>query len=85
MFKSISNNFGGPEIMFRAAQHDRYYLAANELEIKVPDLSMDKSTEAGVIAVCRDKRRACPLPFPCSPAQPDKGLQHPLHRKGGRL
>ena len=69
MFKSISNNFGGPEIMFRAAQHDRYavlnahftydpadtaYLAANELEIKVPDLSMDKSTEAGVIAVCRD-------------------------------
>ena len=69
MFKSISNNFGGPEIMFRAAQHDRYvvlnahftydpadaaYLAANELEIRVPDLSMDRSTEAGVIAVCRD-------------------------------
>ena len=54
MLKSISNNFGGPEITFRAAQHDRYvvlnahftydpagtaYLAAQELEIKLPDLN----------------------------------------------
>lgn len=69
MLKSISNNFGGPEIMFRAAQHDRYvvlnahftydpadaaYIAAQELEIKLPDLSIDKSTEAGIIAVHKD-------------------------------
>ena len=69
MLKSISNNFGSPEIMFRAAQHDRYvvlnahftydpadaaYLAARELEIKLPDLSISKSTEAGIIAVHKD-------------------------------
>lgn len=69
MLKSISNNFGSPEITFRAAQHDRYvvlnahftydpadaaYIAAQELEIKLPDLSIDKSTEAGIIAVHKD-------------------------------
>ena len=69
MLKSISNNFGSPEITFRAAQHDRYvvlnahftydpadaaYIAVQELEIKLPDLSIDKSTEAGIIAVYKD-------------------------------
>lgn len=69
MLKSISNNFGSPEITFRAAQHDRYvvlnahftydptdaaYLAARELEIKLPGLFIDKSTEAGIIAVHKD-------------------------------
>lgn len=69
MLKSISNNFGSPEITFRAAQHDRYvvlnahftydptdaaYLAARELEIKLPGLTIDKSTEAGIIAVHKD-------------------------------
>ena len=63
MFKSISNNFGAPEITFRDFQTDRYvvlnarfsydptnedYLAASELEIKVPDLLLSKSTDAGV-------------------------------------
>ena len=71
MFKSISNNFGAPEITFRDFQTDRYivlnarfsydpadeaYLAASELEIKVPGLSLSKSTDAGVLAVYRDER-----------------------------
>ena len=71
MFKSISNNFGSPEITFRDFQTDRYivlnarfsydpategYLAASELEIKVPGLSLSKSTDAGVLAVYRDER-----------------------------
>ena len=66
MFKSISNNFGAPGITFRDFQTDRYavlnarfqydptneaYLAASELEIKVPALSLSKSTDAGVFAV----------------------------------
>lgn len=70
MFKSISNNFGAPEITFRDVQTDRYvilnarftfdptgnetYQAAQELEIKVPDLSISKSIDAGVIAVYED-------------------------------
>ena len=71
MFKSISNNFGAPEITFRDFQTDRYavlnarfqydptneaYLAASELEIKVPALSLSKSTDAGVFAVYKDER-----------------------------
>ena len=71
MFKSISNNFGAPEIIFRDFQTDRYivlnarfsydpadkaYLAASELEVKVPGLSLSKSTDAGVLAVYRDER-----------------------------
>ena len=71
MFKSISNNFGAPEITFRDFQTDRYivlnarfsydpadksYLAASELEVKVPGLSLSKSTDAGVLAVYRDER-----------------------------
>ena len=71
MFKAISNNFGAPEITFRDFQTDRYvvlnarfqydptneaYLAASELEIKVPGLSLSKSTDAGVLAVYRDER-----------------------------
>ena len=63
MFKSISNNFGAPEITFLDYQTDRYavlnarfsydptnedYLAAAALEIKVPDLLLSKSTDAGV-------------------------------------
>lgn len=71
MFKSISNNFGAPEITFRDFQTDRYivlnarfsydpadktYLAASELKIKVPGLSLSKSTDAGVLAVYRDER-----------------------------
>ena len=71
MFKSISNNFGAPGITFRDFQTDRYavlnarfqydpaneaYLAASELEIKVPALSLSKSTDAGVFAVYRDER-----------------------------
>ena len=71
MFKSISNNFGAPEITFRDYQTDRYivlnarftydpadedYIAASELEIKVPDLSLSRSTDAGVFAVYRDER-----------------------------
>lgn len=70
MFKSISNNFGVPQITFRDFQTDRYivlnarftldpsneaYIAAQALEITVPDLTLDKSTEAGVFAVYRDE------------------------------
>ena len=72
MFKSISNNFGAPEITFQDYQTDRCivlnarfqydptnedYLAASELEIKVPDLLLSKSTDAGVFAVFRDERK----------------------------
>ena len=71
MFKSISNNFGAPEITFLDYQTDRYavlnarfsydptnedYLAASELEIKVPELSLLRSTDAGVFAVYKDER-----------------------------
>lgn len=71
MFKSISNNFGAPEITFRDFQTDRYvvlnarfsydptnedYHAASELEIKVPGLSLPRSTDAGVFAVYKDER-----------------------------
>ena len=71
MFRSISNNFGSPEITFRDFQTDRYivlnarfsydpanetYLAASELEVKVPGLSLSKSTDTGVLAVYRDER-----------------------------
>ena len=71
MFKSISNNFGAPEITFRDFQTDHYvvlnasfsydptnedYLAVSELEIKVPGLSLPRSTDAGVFAVYRDER-----------------------------
>ena len=71
MFKSTSNNFGAPEITFRDYQTDRCivlnarfqydptnksYLAASELEIKVPDLSLSRSTDAGVFAVYKDER-----------------------------
>ena len=71
MFKSISNNFGTHEITFRDFQTGRYvvlnarfqydptneaYLAASELEIKVPALSLSKSTDAGVFAVYKDER-----------------------------
>ena len=72
MLKSISNNFGAPKITFRDFQTDRYvvlnarfqydptnedYLAASELEIKVPGMSLSKSTDAGVFAVFRDERK----------------------------
>lgn len=71
MFKSISNNFGTHEITFRDFQTGRYvvlnarfqydptneaYLAASELEIKVPALSLSKSTDTGVFAVYKDER-----------------------------
>lgn len=71
MFKSISNNFGTHKITFRDFQTGRYvvlnarfqydptneaYLAASELEIKVPALSLSKSTDAGVFAVYKDER-----------------------------
>ena len=71
MFKSTSNNFGAPEITFRDYQTDRCivlnarftydpadeaYIAASELEIKVPGLSLSKSTDAGVFAVYKDER-----------------------------
>lgn len=69
MFNSISNNFGAPTISFKDYQEDRYvvlnahfaYAPINEdyqrvsvLEIKVPDLTLSKSMEAGVIAVYKD-------------------------------
>lgn len=69
MFNSISNNFGAPVISFKDYQEDRYvvlnahfaydptnedYQRASVLEIKVPDLTLSKSMEAGVIAVYKD-------------------------------
>lgn len=69
MFKSISNNFGAPEITFQDFQNEKLiilnahfqidpantdYKAAKELEIKVPDLAIDKSTDAGVFATYED-------------------------------
>lgn len=71
MFNSISNNFGAPEISFRDYQDDRLvvlnayfsfdpaneaYRNASVLEVKVPDLTLSKSTEAGVFAVYKDER-----------------------------
>ena len=64
MFNSISNNFGTGTIQFRDYQSDNYvvlnakftydttnaaYQAADVLEIKVPDLAIDRSVETGVI------------------------------------
>ena len=69
MFNSISNNFGAPVISFKDYQEDRYvvlnahfaydptnedYQRASVLEIKVPDLTLSKSMEAGDIAVYKD-------------------------------
>lgn len=63
MIQAKSNNFGAGSIQFKDYQADNYiilngriefntthpdYLAADHLEIKVPDLSLDRSTEGGV-------------------------------------
>lgn len=71
MFNSISNNFGAPTISFKDYQSDKYivlnahfaydpnneaYKQASVLEIKVPDLNLAKSMEAGVFAVYKDSR-----------------------------
>ena len=71
MFKSISYNLGAPGITFQDYQTDRCIvlnarftydpadeasIAASELEIKVPDLLLSKSTDAGVFAAYKDER-----------------------------
>ena len=63
MFNSISNNFGAPQIQFRDYQAPNYvvlnakvtfdptnpdYQACEQLEITVPDLTIDRSTVGGV-------------------------------------
>ena len=65
MFNSISNNFGAGVIQFKDYQEENYvvlnakfsynttspeYQTADVLEIKVPDLMIDRSTETGVFA-----------------------------------
>jgi len=64
MFNSLSNNFGAGTIQFKDYQCDKYvvlnakfqynpldpaYLAADHLEIRVPNLSIDRSIETPVI------------------------------------
>lgn len=64
MFNSISNNFGAGIIQFKDVQESNYivlnakftcnpqsdeYKAADVLEITVPKLSIDRSTESGVV------------------------------------
>ena len=63
MFNSISNNFGAPQIQFKDYQAPNYvvlnakvtfdptnpaYQACDQLEITVPDLTIDRSTIGGV-------------------------------------
>ena len=63
MFNSISNNFGAPQIQFKDNQAPNYvvlnakvtfdptnaaYQACDQLEITVPDLTIDRSTIGGV-------------------------------------
>ena len=71
MFTSTGNNFGAGSIQFKDYQAENYvvlnakftydptdaaYLAADVLEIYVPDLAIDRSAVAGVIMRFRDVR-----------------------------
>ena len=77
MFNSISNNFGAGVIQFKDVQESNYivlnakftcspqsaeYQAAEVLEIYVPGLNINRSTEAGVIA--RYKERGVSYGYP---------------------
>lgn len=70
MFTSTGNNFGGGPVVFKDVQESNYlvlnavvkadsdgtaYLAAEQLEIYVPDLAIDRSVACGV--VCQYKER----------------------------
>ena len=72
MFNSISNNFGAGTIQFKDYQEENYvvlnakftydttspeYQAADVLEIKVPDLSINRSAETGVLVRFVDRRQ----------------------------
>lgn len=71
MFNSIGNNFGAGTIQFKDYQASNYvvlnakfsyrtdsaaYLAAQQLEIYVPDLAIDRSAEVGVFVRFIDRR-----------------------------
>ena len=71
MFNSISNNFGAGTIQFKDYQEENYvvlnakftydttspeYQAADVLEIKVPDLMIDRSAATGVFARFVDRQ-----------------------------
>lgn len=70
MFNSTSNNFGAGVIQFKDVQESNYlvlnarltvdssaaaYLAAEELEIYVPDLTIGRSTVCGVVCQYKDR------------------------------
>lgn len=70
IFNSTGNNFGAGVISFKSHQEENYivlnakltydptnaaYLAADVLEIYVPDLSIDRSAIAGVFMMFRDR------------------------------
>ena len=71
MFNSISNNFGAGTIQFKDVQESNYivlnakftcdpqsaaYQAAEVLQISVPTLSIDRSTDAGVVVRFQDRQ-----------------------------
>ena len=71
MFNSISNNFGAGTIQFKDYQEENYvvlnakftydttspeYQAVDVLEIKVPDLMIDRSADTGVLARFVDRQ-----------------------------
>lgn len=73
MFNSISNNFGAGSIQFKDVQEVNYvvlnakftcdpqgnaYKAANVLEITIPRLSINRSTETGVIVRFIDRKES---------------------------
>ena len=73
MFNAIGNNFGAGEIRFKSYQQPTYailntrffmdttsqeYQAADVLEITVPKLSIDRSTDSVALIVFRDRRQS---------------------------
>ena len=80
MFNSISNNFGAGVIQFKDVRESNYivlnsvftfradspaYQAAEVLEISVPDLNIDRSTETGVIIRYLSREMSYGYPYVC--------------------
>lgn len=78
MFTSTGNNFGGGVIQFKDVQESNYlilnakltadsdsatYQAVDQLEIYVPDLSIDRSVVCGVICQYQDRGEAYGSPY----------------------
>lgn len=91
MFNSTGNNFGAGSIQFKDYQAENYvvlnakfsydptnaaYQAADALEIYVPDLSINRSTVAGVIMTFQDRYVYSPIPGTTMAVRPlNRGLR----------